>query len=271
VHQEYLDELARQFGVAAVAADFAADPEVARTAINDWVAERTRTLIPQLFGPGTIDEATRLVLVNALYLKAAWAAPFTPGSTPTPFTTTAGARKPVTLMRASSPVPGKQGDGWVSAYAGYVGQKLAMTLLIPDDLKTTLAGLDAALIAEASATSGQYRFEMPAFEIHAAPDVMTAIKAMGVTDLFDPSAVDLSGIAGDKGDLVATSFVHQAVVLVDENGTEAAAATGMGMSATGAPQETGTIIVDKPFLFWIHDTTTGAPIFLGVVGDPTAG
>ena len=111
---------------------------------------------------------------------------------------------------------------------------------------------------------------MPGFEVHSTPDVQTAIKAMGVTDLFDPNAVDLSGIAGNKGDLVATSFVHQAVVLVDENGTEAAAATGMGVSATGLPHLDGDILVDKPFLFWIHDTVTGAPVFLGVVGDPTA-
>ncbi len=269
VHQEYLDELARQFGVAAVAADFAADPEAARQAINAWVAERTRTLIPELFGPGSIDASTVLVLVNALYLKAAWAAPFSPNPNTTPFTTAAGSAKPVTLMRAPSPVPGHQGKGWMSAYAGYVGQGLAMTLLLPDDLDATLAQLDADLMAEANATSGQYTLQMPGFEIHSTPDVMTAIKAMGVTDLFDPNAVDLSGIAGNKGDLVATSFVHQAVVLVDENGTEAAAATGLGISATGMPQLDGEIVVDKPFLFWIHDTVTGAPVFLGIVGDPT--
>ena len=140
-----------------------------------------------------------------------------------------------------------------------------MTLLLPDDLDATLAQLDADLMAEANATSGQYTLQMPGFEIHSAPDVMTAIKAMGV----DPNAVDLSGIAGNKGDLVATSFVHQAVVLVDENGTEAAAATGLGISATGMPQLDGEIVVDKPFLFWIHDTVTGAPVFLGIVGDPT--
>jgi serpin B len=269
VRQMYLDELARQYGVDAVAADFAADPEAARQAINAWVAERTRTLIPELFGTGTIDESTVLVLVNALYLKAAWAAPFTPNPSTTPFTTSAGASKPVTLMRAPSPVPGHQGKGWVSAYAGYVGQGLAMTILLPDDLDATLASLDAELIAEANAASGQYTLQMPGFEVHSTPDVQTAIKAMGVTDLFDPNTVDLSGIAGEKGDLVATSFVHQAVVLVDENGTEAAAATGLGVSATGMPQLDGEIVVDKPFLFWIHDTVTGAPVFLGVVGDPT--
>ena len=161
VHQEYLDELARQFGVAAVAADFAADPEAARLAINAWVAERTRTLIPELFGPGSIDASTVLVLVNALYLKAAWAAPFSPNPSSTPFTTAAGSSKPVTLMRAPSPVPGHQGKGWMSAYAGYVGQGLAMTVLLPDDLDATLAELDADLIAEANATSGQYTLRCP--------------------------------------------------------------------------------------------------------------
>lgn len=103
VHQEYLDELARQFGVEAVAADFATDPEAMRKQINAWVSERTHTLIPELFGAGTIGEATVLVLVNAVYLKAAWQTPFIPGSDPTPFTTGAGTTKPVSLMRVGSP------------------------------------------------------------------------------------------------------------------------------------------------------------------------
>lgn len=271
VHQEYLDELARQFGVAAVAADFAADPEAMRTQINAWVSERTHSLIPELFGAGTIEAATVLVLVNAVYLKAAWQTPFIPGSDPTPFTTGAGSTTPVSLMRAGETVPGAKGSGWISATAGYVGRGLAMTILVPDagTFDTVLAALDAETIAAATATTGHYTFQMPAFQIHSAPPVKEAVVAMGITDLFDSGKADLSGMAGAPGDLVASSFVHQAVVLVDENGTEAAAATGMGVSATGMPQSDGAIVVDRPFLFWIHDTVTGAPMFLGAVTDPT--
>ena len=271
VQPDYLAALAEQFGVDAVAAAFASDPEAVRTAINAWVAERTRDLIDELFPAGSIDSDTLLVLVNALYLKASWRTPFQPGTTAQPFTTAAGATKDVTLMTAGAPVSGRQGEGWVSARVGYIGPGLAMTILVPDagGFAAAVEQLDAATMADAGQTAGQWTLRMPKFEIRSVPDVQGAIQTMGVTDLFTPATVDLSGIAGSKGDLVATVLVHQAVVLVDENGTEAAAATGLGMSATGMPEIAGDIVVDRPFIFWISDTTTGAPLFLGTVTDPT--
>lgn len=93
--------------------------------------------------------------------------------------------------------------------------------------------------------------------------------SLGIEDIF--AGADLSGIAGAPGQLVATAFVHQAVVKVNEKGTEAAAATAMGISESSVPAPPPLhLVVDRPFLFWISETATGAPLFLGVVTDPSA-
>jgi serpin B len=111
---------------------------------------------------------------------------------------------------------------------------------------------------------------VPIFKSQTHLSLMDALRALGVTDLFTPSA-DLSGIAGRPGDLSASDVIHQAVISVDEKGTEAAAATAMTMAGAAAraaePEE---LIVDRPFFYCVHDTTTKAPLFLGQVVDPTA-
>jgi hypothetical protein len=111
---------------------------------------------------------------------------------------------------------------------------------------------------------------LPGFTVDTALSLTDQLRAAGVTDLFDPRSVDLSGIAGDPGYLVATDLVHRAAVKVDEKGTEAAAATAMVFEATGALAEPLPITVDRSFIFAVHDVSTGAPLFLGQVIDPTA-
>jgi len=269
VHPEYLDELARQFGVSAVAADFVAQPQRMRQAINAWVSDRTSGLIPELFPTDSISTDTRLVLVNALWLKAAWAQPFSP-ATKGQFRTPGGVVD-VPMMNASSQVVGARGARWSAATVPYAGSGLRMTLLVPDPgtFDALLGALDGDLVAAASEDSMRYQLTMPTFAITSAPDVLQAAKALGVTDIFDPGgAADLSGIAGEPGWLHADAFVHQARISVDENGTQAAAATGMGMSASGAPAPAPALVIDRPFVFWIADTKTGAPLFLGTVTDP---
>ncbi|MBM9468793.1 serpin family protein [Nakamurella leprariae] len=272
VRPAFLDALASRFGADAVSADFTADPEAVRAAVNGWVAERTRDLIPELFPNGSITDATRVALVNALYLKAAWAKPFR-APVDGDFTTASGEAVTVPVMTSERTVAGVAGSGWRSATIPYLGAGLAMTLLVPDagTFDATLAGLDAATIAAAAAadttSAAQWTLTMPTFAIASTPDVQAAAQAGGVTDLFDATTVDLSGIAGAPGDLVVDAFLHQAVISVDEHGTEAAAATGVSIGVTSAaPGEP--LVVDRPFLFWIADTTTGAPLFLGTVTDP---
>lgn len=265
VHQSYLDALARDFGSTAQVADFAGDPEGTRQAINTWVADRTNDLIPELFPHDSIDSSTRMVLVNALYLKAQWMNAFSPRRNGA-FTTADGRQLTVPVMTTEEPVPGLRGTGWAAATLPYVGSGLGMTVVMPD------AGIDSALddlsaIVEAVATGSEAtrtEVTLPVFSLRSKPDAKVIAQQLGITDLF--GAADLSGISDTA--LYADAFVHQCVVKIDEKGTEAAAATGISMleSATIAGDQ---LVVDRPFLFWIADSTTGAPLFLGVVNEPS--
>lgn len=267
VRQDYLDQLARDFGVAARSADFGGDPEGMRLAINAWVAERTNDLIPELFVDGTIDSNTVLVLVNALYLKASWAFPFEPRRDGT-FTTSDGRALSVPMMSGLPlPASGVKGPGWTAVSLPYTGAGLAMTVLLSD------GGLDAVLstlpsiidtVATSAPAATKFDVTLPVFSVRSAPAAAEVVQALGITDLFGNA--DLSGIA--DGPLAVSALVHQCVVKVDEEGTEAAAATGMGMAAS-APATPEPFVVDRPFAFWIADTSTSAPLFLGVITDPS--
>lgn len=265
VHQSYLDALARDFGSSARLPDFAGDPEGTREAINDWVAERTRDLIPELFPQGTIDAITRMVLVNALYLKAQWLNAFSPRQDGQ-FTTADGRRLTVPLMTTEESVPGFRGDGWAAATLPYTGSQLGMTVVLPDG---SIAGAldDLPAIAEAIATgegATQVGVTLPVFSLRSELGAVGIARQLGITDLFGDA--DLSGISDEA--LSASAFVHQCVVKVDENGTEAAAATGVAMIES-ASVSSEYLVVDRPFLFWIADSVTGAPLFLGVVNEPS--
>ena len=270
VRQEYLDALAVQFGVEAVAADFAGDPEGMRTALNAWVAERTNKLIPDLFPAGSIDPSTVVVLVNAFYLKAPWARPFTMLDRTT-FVTGKGVRIHPLMMRSGESVGGASGDGWTAATIPYRGGGAAMTVLVPDvgRFDAMLAALDSTLMRQATATDSSVALTMPLLDLKTTSPAKEIAASLGIQAIFTPGA-DLSGIAGAPGDLVASEFLHQSVVKVDEKGTEAAAATAMVIVELSASAPETELIVDRPFLFWISESTTGAPLFLGVVTDPSA-
>lgn len=268
VRPEFLDLLAAQYGADAVAADFGGDPELIRSAINSWVSKRTNALIPELFPAGSINLTTVMVLVNALYLKARWRLPFGLVD-PAPFTTGVGSTVQATMMLGPKPLRGTIATGWTSVTIPYSGGRASMTLLVPDAgrFPATLAALDPAMMAAAGRTTSAISLTMPRFSITSTPDARTIAKQLGIVDLFGPA--DLSGIAGNPGELVASAFVHQTVVTVDENGTEAAAASGIAIELS-LPRIDKELTVDRPFLFWISEQRTGAPLFIGAVTDPTA-
>lgn len=271
VRQQYLDALAAQYGVEAVAADFGHDPDGMRRAINGWVSERTNALIPELFPQDSISNDTVLVLVNALYFKAAWKDPFVTASA-APFHTGGGATVPVPMMRSLHRLQGAAGDGWTSVTIPYAGRAASMTLLVPDPGRydAVLAQFDARTLAAAANSDHGIALTMPLFSVRSTPDAKQIAQQLGIVDIFTTDA-DLSGIAGPPGYLIADQFVHQTVVTVDENGTEAAAATGMTMvPLAGVAGDIIALTVDRPFLFWISESRTGAPLFLATVTDPTA-
>ena len=270
---------ARLSGAAATFADadFARAPEAARDEINRVIAEQTAGKIAGLLPPGGIGPLTRLVLASAVYLKAAWLQPFPEGETSeAPFYSDGRDRRDLTaaMMRGTAARAYVQGDGYQAVLLPYTGGSLAMAVILPDG---PLAALRPALAARglggmlAGASRHQVTLSLPRFRVEAACDLIPALRQLGVNEAFSDKA-DFSGITMAEPLRIST-VAHKAYVYVDEQGTEAAAATAVGFRALAAfrPPPPVTMIVDRPFLFAIVHTTTGLPLFLGQVSRPRSG
>ncbi len=270
---EFLDLLARSYGAGMHTVDYASDPEAARKAINDWVLAQTEDRIRDLLAPGTVDEATRLVLANAIYMKASWQSPFDPDDTADgSFTLPNGDTVTVPMMHQTSRYGLLQGGDLVVVELPYIGDQLRMTILMP--AVGTLGAFEEALDADRlpaiidSLEWSDVRLTMPTFRVESEYSLADALKALGMTDAFDPDAADFSGMDGTR-DLYISAVVHKAFVDVDETGTEAAAATAVAMTTSAMPGEPPEVAVDHPFLFLIRDQVTGAILFIGRVVDPS--
>jgi serpin B len=269
----FLDVLAASYGAGMRTVDYRSDAEGARRAINAWVSEQTRTKIPDLIAQGVLDAFTRLVLVNAVYLKAPWEQPFHEEATADlPFTTDAGTEVPVPTMRIGGRLPYARGDGWQSVRLDYAGRELAMTLLVPDAgrLADVAGGLPNVLPAALATEYGPtVTLGLPRFRFRTPSALRAALSTLGMPTAFVDGEADLSGITTDEP-LHVAAVVHEAFVAVDEEGTEAAAATAVAAAGASAPIEVVELVIDRPFLFAIHDVGTGLVLFLGRVGDPSA-
>jgi serpin B len=299
---DYLDEIGRTFGSGIGLVDYIGQTEAARQAINGWVSRQTMGRIPELLGPNALTTANRLVLVNAVYLKAEWARPFMEGATTDrAFTTAAGkaVKVPTMELYGEQDIVLAAGDGWKAtelAYAGPGGTApLAMTVIVPDSLATfertfstkALATIQSRIAAEqkriADATyvansedCGTYPYNvhlfMPKFGIDTAATLNNELIALGMPDAFASQRADFSGMTTE--DRLSIGFViHQANIDVDETGTEAAAATAVGMDTGGCtgpqPAKTKTLRLDRPFIYLLRDVQTGAILFMGRVTNPS--
>ncbi|MFN8017325.1 MAG: serpin family protein [Acidimicrobiales bacterium] len=271
--QAYLDQLAEGYGASMWMADYASDPEQARKDINAWVGEHTGGHIEDLLPQGSVHDATRLVLANALYLKAPWpeALDVIDGQ---PFHPLAGDDVQVTMLGTDGELPYATGDGWQAVTVPLAGNHLALTLLVPDEgrFREVEAALDPELLAAAtSGTATGVDLRFPKFDLDQRTAVGKALKALGVTAPFTTTS-DFEPMTTDAKaqPLQLEDVLHQATITVDEGGIEASAATGATMQQTSAALGNQEVTVDRPFLFVVHDTTNATPIFLGRVLDPTA-
>jgi len=261
-------------GVTVRPADFQSAPAEARAQINDLIAEQTAGKITNLLGRDAVSAATRLVLANAVYLKAAWAFPFPARATAdAPFYPGDAGGAPLTVptMRLTSDLAYLPADGYQAVLLPYKESRLAMAVVLPE------AGPPAALAPRLAhglaplltgATRQSVALSLPKFRQRAGFGLIPVLQQLGVEDAFT-SAADFSGITSAVR-LVIGAVVHQAYIDVDEQGTEAAAATAVAMRpmALRRGPEPVRMIVDRPFLFAITDTATGLPLFLGQVTRP---
>lgn len=265
--EDYVRQLAESYGAALAALDLAGDPEGSRRAINAWVAEHTRDRIPELFPTGTPTTDSRLVLTNAVALDADWKTPFDTGRTQdADFHLLDGTVVQVPTMQGGDGVEVGRGDGWTAVRLPYAGDDLAMTVVVPQDLAAFERRVSADLLddVEAALFPAGPALSLPRFTARSASALQPVLAALGMPSMFDGARADLSGIS-ERERLFVGAVQHEAVVTVDEEGTEAAAATGVDIREVSAPLP---VVVDRPFLFVVRDEPTGAVLFLGRVTDP---
>jgi serpin B len=274
--------LEAKYGAAAGIVDFASQPEDSRTAINAWVGEHTADKIPELLKSGTITPLTRLVLTNAIYMKAPWATPFEKSATrPEAFAVGVGDTD-VPFMHASGKmVAGTVGSGDTAATVceiPYAGGRLAMVLLVParvDGLPAVLTAMKGDWRASWNAAGpGTVRMRpvtlaLPKWTARKPLSLNAALKSLGMKRAFVAGEADLSGMDGGR-DLFVSDVVHEGFVEVSEEGTEAAAATGVVVATRAAviPEEPLAVKADRPFAWAVVERGTGAVLFAGTVTDP---
>ncbi len=280
-HVQFLNLLANAYRAPLEPMDFSKSAAATKH-INGWVEKETRTRIKDLIADGQINAETRLVLVNAIYLKAPWAEKFQEGNTkPKPFHIAGGAAKDVPTMLSKDDFGYAKQEGYSAVTVPYYGGELHFLVIVPDAVDG-LAEVEKKLTADALAACAKMPrkdviLHLPKFKIEGASvSLGSELQGLGMKTAFDApkGSADFSRMALRKPNdyLFISEVVHKTFIAVDEKGTEAAAATAVLMAAgSAAPAEKPKPIevkVDRPFLFAIQHRDSGACLFLGRVSDP---
>lgn len=277
----YLKLLKDTFDAPLEVLDFIKDPGGAANHINGWVAKQTRERIRNLIPPNALNKDTRLVLANAIYLKAPWAEEFKQSATqPGPFHLTGGQSVNVPMMMRQDSFGYGKRDGFVAVTLAYAGGDLQFLVLLPDTA-AGLPNLESRLTAELLMDCARLKSEeiilyLPKFKLE--PPLFAlrkTLEALGMESAFDipQGSANFDGIAPKRPNdyLYISDVFHKTFVEVDEKGTEAAAATAVVMMRATAHFDKPKPIevrIDHPFLFAVQHRPTGACLFIGRVTDP---
>ena len=262
--------------------DFRTDAAGATQYINKWVAEQTHDRIRNLIPAGALNELTRLILANAIYLKAPWADEFSQAATkPQPFHVRGGAPVAVPMMEKRDRHFGyAKRDAFTAVTLPYSGGELQFLVLLPDEvngLPTLESKLNAGMLAECAKLE-QYDVDLSLPKFKFEPPTIAlgeALQSLGMKTAFDKptGSANFDKIAPRKPDdyLYISQVFHKTFIAVDEKGTEAAAATAVAMMAATAriaPSERIEVKVDRPFIYAVQHVPSGTCLFLGRVTDP---
>lgn len=273
--EEFLSVLAVNYDAGMNLVDFENAAEGARVRINHWVEEQTEGRIVELIPEDAVNDLTRLVLVNAIWFKANWLYEFDSDLTrDDSFTLLDGSPVTVPMMSRSVRTGYMVGDGYQAARLPYVGDA-AMIVILPDERRfhEIAAGFGPEDLDRARQNWGEYQLELslPRFEFGSDFSINDTLQDLGVVAAFvdplmDPNGADFTGMTAVR-ELFITDTFHQAFISVDEEGTEASAATAIIVGRESMPLP-ATFIVDRPFIFLIEHASTGEILFVGQVTDP---
>ncbi|HEY7152580.1 MAG TPA: serpin family protein [Gemmataceae bacterium] len=275
--KSYLKLLHECYGADLQEVDFAAS-EQARQTINRWVANQTNHKIQDLLAPNAINVNTRLVLASAIYFKGDWASPFAKSATrPETFRIDARKQMQTPMMHRTEEFGYFENEQMQGLRMAYAGEDLAMLVLLPKEIEG-LAALEKTLTAEKlKSWLGELRTQkvevtLPKFRLTGEFALEDTLTALGMRKALSPGEADFSGMNGGREPLFISTVTHKAFVEVNEEGTEAAAATAVGMEALSAPPMSPPPVpvfrADHPFQFAICDVKTGLILFLGRVMNP---
>jgi serpin B len=270
---EFLGTTSKQYGAELAQVDFVNKAEKSRQEINAWVERQTNNKIMDLLPPNSVSDLTRLVLTNAIYFKGKWRHEFDKKATKNaPFTMSATEKVDVPLMFQKQRFKyGEMGELQLLEM-GYKGDDLSMLVLLPKKVDG-LQRLEKELTADnldkwsSAMLMREVQTYLPRFKLTEQFQLNSMLAGMGMPSAFDPGKADFSGMNG-KRDLFISAAVHKAFVDVNEEGTEAAAATGVVVGVTSLPPPPKVFRADHPFVFMIRENRTGSILFMGRVTNP---
>jgi len=280
--QSFSSLVKQNYGAAFEPLDFVADARAATQHINKWVADQTRDKIRDLIPADALNKLTRLVLANALYLKAPWADPFSEKTTqPEPFRISGGAPTNVPTMRKTARLGYAKREGFTAVSLPYAGDDLQFVILLPDEvngLRALESQLTAEVLAKCSKLEAQdVDLHLPKFKLEP-PTIALAehLQALGMKSSFDipQGSANFDKMAPRKPNdyLYISNVFHKTFIAVDEQGTEAAAATAVVMmratAMRGPKPPPIEVKVDRPFVYAIQHVPSGVCLFLGRVTEP---
>ena len=271
--EEYLELVKTKYDGQLNEVDFIRAAEATRRTINKWVEKKTNNKIKNLIQKGVLDSMTRLVLTNAIYFKGNWARQFEKDKTKdAPFTLDDGKKVDVAMMNQTAEFGYMETKSFQGLELPYVDDELSMIILLPKETDG-LDEFEKTLTVEnlSKWLSRLYKREVivsvPKFKMTSQFSLASVLKSMGMTDAFSSNA-NFSGING-KRDLFISAVIHKAYIDVNEEGTEAAAATAVTIRLTSiGPSQTPIFRADHPFLFLIRDNHSGSILFIGRVMNP---
>lgn len=276
VERDFLATL-EGYGAPPREADFEKAAPQATRRINDWVERSTAGRIKDLFAPGALHEDTRLVLTNAVYLKADWLDRFDPDDTRSmAFFLEPSGSVTVPFLNEDQRLAFYKGEGFAAVALPYQGEELSMLVFLPDagrgaaslERDLTGASIERWMRALAAAPKVRVRLSLPKVKLQTRYQMIPALEALGMARAFRDGA-EFGGITRAVP-LAIDQVVHQTFLQIDEQGTEAAAATGVAIRVTSGPRPPEVVFrADRPFVFAIRDNRSGALLFLGRIARPS--
>jgi serpin B len=270
--KNFTDLTGRYYEASVNRVGFKNETERARLQINAWVEDKTKNKIQELIKPGVLDSLTRLVLTNAIYFKGNWARRFKKDRTrEEQFWMEPGTAVMVPMMNGQDDFGYLEDEMLQALELPYAGDSLSMIVLLPRSIDG-LGALEDTLAADTltarldAIRKREVRVSLPKFTMTSQFELAQTLGSMGMPEAFS-GAADFSGMTGGR-DLFISAVVHKAFVDVNEEGTEAAAATGVAMRLTAAPVSPPVFRADHPFIFLIRHNPSGSILFLGRLTRP---